>query len=99
MVEQAKESSCYFCNRACEFFPCHPVKEGEGFNCLFCFCPLYPLGEDCGGKFQILPQGIKDCSACDYPHRPEHYEEIVRRMQEVIRRFPIKKEGHCKLPD
>ena len=37
-------------NRDCEFFPCHEGIAAEDFNCLFCYCPLYTLGEACGGN-------------------------------------------------
>ncbi|MBR2207914.1 MAG: hypothetical protein IJ859_03800 [Synergistaceae bacterium] len=76
-----KSNSRYFCNRKCEYYPCHSdisKKDGD-FNCLFCFCPLYKF-EDCGGNFQMLPNGIKDCSDCLYPHNPEHYDAICRRL-------------------
>ena len=39
----------FFQNTACENFPCHETKFPERFNCLFCYCPLYALGKDCGG--------------------------------------------------
>lgn len=39
----------FFQNRECEYFPCHKTNDPEHFNCLFCFCPLYALGERCGG--------------------------------------------------
>ena len=54
----------FFTNTACEYFPCHPVPEGTEFNCLFCYCPLYVLGRDCGGNFTYLENGRKDCSNC-----------------------------------
>ena len=40
-------------HRACEFFPCHKTGHPEDFNCLFCYCPLYTLGERCGGRASI----------------------------------------------
>ena len=46
----------YFQNRECEYFPCH-ADSGENFNCLFCYCPLYALGDKCGGNFTYLPDG------------------------------------------
>lgn len=70
----------YFCNKECEYYPCHPIAEGEDFNCLFCFCPLYGLGEACGGDFTILPNGVKDCTGCLYPHQKEHYAEIMQKL-------------------
>ena len=41
----------YFANRECKFYPCHSGA-GEDFNCLFCYCPLYALGDRCGGNFK-----------------------------------------------
>lgn len=74
-----KNDHSYFCNRECEYFPCHKAK-GDDFNCLFCFCPLYSLGEDCGGNFVILENGVKDCSECLLPHRKENYKLILERL-------------------
>ena len=50
----------FFQNRECEYFPCHKTNDPEHFNCLFCFCPLYALGERCGGGLQYTESGIKD---------------------------------------
>ena len=50
---------------ACEFFPCHKTAHPEDFNCLFCYCPLYTLGDQCGsysyvtGKFGELAELAK----------------------------------------
>ena len=51
----------FFQNRDCEYFPCHQGADPENFNCLFCYCPLYALGEKCGGNFRYTeprPQGL-----------------------------------------
>jgi len=75
----------FFCNKACEYFPCHETDNPEEFNCMFCYCPLYMLGEDCGGNFTYLSNGIKDCSSCILPHiKEEGYEHVQRKMQDVI---------------
>ena len=74
----------FFTNTACEYFPCHPVPEGTEFNCLFCYCPLYVLGRDCGGNFTYLENGRKDCSKCLRPHRRESYGDIIRRYQDIL---------------
>lgn len=74
----------YFCNRECEYFPCHPTGDPDNFNCLFCYCPLYILGDRCGGNFKYLPNGNKDCSQCMYPHLREHYGEITKRYGEIM---------------
>ena len=74
----------FFAHRECEFFPCHPGADPDRFNCLFCYCPLYCLGKNCGGNFTILENGIKDCSGCLYPHIPENYQAINSRYQEIL---------------
>ena len=73
----------YFQNRTCEYFPCHANADPENFNCLFCYCPLYALGARCGGGFTYTAQGIKDCSACLFPHRQENYDAICARFSEL----------------
>ena len=73
----------YFSHRECEFFPCHPGANENNFNCLFCYCPLYALGDKCGGSYVILPNGIKDCSGCLYPHMRENYGSITARYAEI----------------
>lgn len=74
-----------FCqNRSCEFFPCHKGIDREAFSCLFCYCPLYALGNQCGGNFTYLENGIKDCSNCLIPHRRENYDRIMERMGQVM---------------
>ena len=35
----------FFSNKECEYFPCHQGADPENFNCLFCYCPLYALGD------------------------------------------------------
>ena len=71
----------YFQNRECEYFPCHKGADPENFNCLFCFCPLYALGDRCGGNFSYTESGIKDCSGCRKPHRGENYDKIMAKCR------------------
>lgn len=74
-----------FCqNRECEYFPCHKGVKEEDFNCLFCYCPLYALGDQCGGNFAYLDHGIKDCSNCTKPHRRGNYDRIMEKMGAVM---------------
>ena len=84
----------FFQNRECEFFPCHDGVKREDFNCLFCYCPLYALGENCGGRFRYTEKGVKDCSACDFPHRKENYEAVLRRFPELAKLAAKKERGH-----
>lgn len=72
-------------NKNCEFFPCHKIENKEDFNCLFCYCPLYMLGNECGGKYKHTAGGIKDCSDCILPHIKDiGYEHIQKKMMTVL---------------
>lgn len=71
-------------NRGCEYFPCHAGADPEMFSCLFCYCPLYALGPDCGGAFRYTEDGVKDCSGCLRPHRKEEYGTICEKLKLVI---------------
>ncbi len=74
----------FFAHTACPHFPCHETQDPERFNCLFCFCPLYPLGEACGGDFTYTPSGVKDCSACLLPHQgAEGNAFVLQRSDEL----------------
>lgn len=72
-------------NSKCEFFPCHKGVEEEKFNCLFCYCPLFMLGDECGGDFKTT-NGIKDCSHCTKPHDEKSYDFIMSKIGSVIDR-------------
>ena len=78
------ENYKFFQHQNCEYFPCHKTDKPEDFNCLFCYCPLYALGKDCGGNFTYTESGIKDCSGCLIPHRRENYARIMAKMEQVI---------------
>ena len=73
----------YFANKDCPCFPCHRGGDRENFNCLFCYCPLYPLGENCRGSCRYTDSGVKDCSGCLFPHMRESYGVITERFREV----------------
>ena len=85
-------SYCFFQNKECEYFPCHKVADSSNFSCLFCYCPLYALGEKCGGNFTYTSSGVKDCSGCPIPHRPEGYEYVLSKFSQVVE-LAKKKEG------
>ena len=61
------------------FSPAKP----EDFNCLFCYCPLYALGDKCGGNFAYVGDGIKDCSGCLVPHGRGSYSYITKKFPEL----------------
>ena len=74
-----KNCHSFFTNKDCEYYPCHE-NANENFNCLFCYCPLYTLGKDCGGKFKYTESGIKDCSDCLIPHSVNGYDFIINKF-------------------
>lgn len=73
----------FFQNKECEYFPCHKEVSENEFNCLFCYCPLYCLGTECGGGYKILNNGIKDCSSCTLPHEKGSYDIITGRYCDI----------------
>lgn len=78
-----EETYRFYCNKKCEYYPCH-VMDGE-LNCLFCFCPLYSF-EKCPGHYSYLTykvNKIKDCSNCQFPHRPENYDKIIALLRQL----------------
>ena len=72
-------------NQQCEYFPCHAGVKASDFNCLFCYCPLYALGERCGGNFTYTAKGVKDCKNCAFPHRRENYKAVLARFPEIAK--------------
>ena len=82
-MEDVNAGNRFFQNRNCEFFPCHTGIPEEEFNCLFCFCPLYTLGRNCGGNYVYLEKGIKSCKSCSFPHQRENYGKIMERFEEI----------------
>lgn len=78
-----EQNETFFSNSCCPYFPCHTGVSPDQFNCLFCYCPLYTLGSACGGNFTYLENGIKDCSACTIPHRPNGYQYVLEHWPQV----------------
>ncbi len=76
------ENHKFFSHISCEYFPCHKVDDTKDFNCLFCFCPLYMLGNECGGNFSYNEKGIKNCTDCLIPHKKNNYEYIMNKLKE-----------------
>lgn len=83
----------FFQNRECEYFPCHAGADPETFSCIFCYCPLYALGENCGGSYSYTENGIKDCSRCIRPHCRGNYSAICEKLREVTELAKKKREN------
>ncbi len=79
-----KNNFSYFKNSKCQYFPCHKA-EDENFNCMFCYCPLYALGDKCGGNFDYIEDGTKDCSNCLIPHSVSGYAYIISKFPEIYK--------------
>ena len=88
-----KNNSSYFKNEECEYFPCHKTP-GEYFICMYCHCPLYALGDKCGGNFTYIEEyGIKDCSNCVIPHTEGGIEHVQSRLRQVSELAKKNREG------
>ncbi len=85
----------FYNNKDCQYLPCHNVKDENKFNCMFCYCPLYFM-EECGGNHKDN-NGVKDCSDCMIPHKPNGYDYMNKKIMEynekkVMERFGFKAE-------
>lgn len=81
------ERNCanFFQNTLCEYFPCHKTDDPDSFNCLFCYCPLYALGEECGGSFGYTKSGVKTCVACSLPHTAAGCGHIREKLPLILK--------------
>jgi len=59
-------SSKFFENKDCKYYPCHKLKE---INCLFCYCPIYHNCE------------IRKCDVCTFPHLRKNYDDIISMLR------------------
>ena len=78
MEKRMENSYRYFENRECKYYPCHD--KTDNINCLFCYCPLYSR-EHCPGDYNYIEvngKKIKECSNCDFPHKAENYDVIMK---------------------
>ena len=66
----------FFQHTACEFFPCHETAHPEDFNCLFCYCPLYALGDRCGGNFRYICPHFSRLQGKYHSYIPPVYPDI-----------------------
>lgn len=78
-------SSRFFANKECEYYPCHECD--HDINCLFCYCPLYDM--DCPGDYSFIDKGgriVKSCRGCTFPHEAGNYEAVVGMLRETFHR-------------
>ncbi|WKY43135.1 cysteine-rich small domain-containing protein [Eubacteriaceae bacterium ES2] len=89
-MEDQRENFKFFQHLDCEYFPCHEMKNSETFNCLFCYCPLYALGNECGGNFSYTKSGIKNCINCSFPHQKDNYDAVLEKLLVLMEKLRIK---------
>lgn len=97
MRTSVEDTSRFYSNYTCKYFPCHKT-DSEQFNCIFCYCPMYYL-HACLGKPKYMQSGgstIKDCTECDYSHRPENYGNIIGYLIEMKRGRIKETPGHAE---
>lgn len=77
----------FYVHKKCEAFPCHKKVDEDDFNCLFCYCPLFLLGRECGGVYYYTPDGQKVCSDCAIPHQRDNYGYIISRYKDIAQKI------------
>ena len=82
----------FFQNTQCEYFPCHKGADPATFSCLFCYCPLYALGPDCGGNFRYTASGVKSCKECPIPHKGTDGLKLVKERFKLLSELAAAKE-------
>lgn len=93
MTQSGEHQYPFFTHTQCAYFPCHKGIAPEDFNCLFCYCPLYALGEDCGGIFRYTEKGHKDCTACTLPHEGDTGTLHVKKHYPKLAALAARKPG------
>lgn len=83
-LHQTKTNYKCFTHTSCEYFPCHQSADVSTFNCLYCYCPLYTLGPDCGGSFTYLKDGTKSCMDCARPHLPG-FDQVIKEKYPLLK--------------
>lgn len=90
-MQVIKNNFKFFQNRDCAYFPCHSIDEDK-LNCLFCYCPLYALGDGCGGTPVFLENGIKSCEHCIAPHNGEQgWDFVSGKLGKIMELAKVKK--------
>ena len=92
-----ENSSRFFKNTECSYFPCHKNADRENSNCLFCYCPLYSKIPCPGNPTYIKKEDgriIKRCTDCTFPHKSENYDKIMSLLKKPSESDEIFTEYH-----
>ena len=79
--EKYQNSYKYFENRDCKYYPCH--SGSDHINCMFCYCPLYPM-EHCPGNYKIIEKEsgpVKSCIDCSFPHEADNFDKVMKVLK------------------
>ncbi len=87
-----KHPNSFFSNTECDYFPCHEGVPEDEFNCMFCYCPLYALGPNCGGNFVYTKKGKKSCINCTLPHVKDHGAKLVTARYHLLAKLAERKD-------
>lgn len=74
----------FFCNRECEYFPCHKNADPDNFNCLFATAHYTHLAKNAVGSFATFQMEIKTAQIVLFRTN----EKIIRQLHHDIRKLP-----------
>jgi len=75
----------------CPYYPCH----FEGQRCDYCYCPLYPCGDEALGRWSESSSGgrVWNCAGCTLVHEPvvadylkSHPEASLNELKRVLKK-------------
>jgi len=78
----------------CPYYPCHPSCEDQ--RCDFCYCPLYPCGDESQGKWLERENGgrIWSCEGCTLVHTPAVADYLIQHPEASLEELKnIQKKG------
>ena len=99
LQQEEINKNMFFSHTECEFFPCHEGIAPERFNCLLCYCPLYTLGEACGGNFTYSKKGTKNCAKCTVPHNGDSGVRLVKERFKELAALAARKDAGLEAVD
>jgi len=81
----------------CPYYPCH----FEGQRCDFCYCPLYPCGDETLGQWSESSNGgrVWNCAACRFIHEPAVTEYLKKNPEAPLAELKrVEKNAVCSGP-
>lgn len=74
----------FFCNRECEYFPCHKMQDPDNFTAFFATAHYTALWQKSGGRFATFQMEIKTAQIVLFRIN----EKIIRQLHHDIRKLP-----------